>query len=80
MFAIASNTVVCMGGQGARRKRNWRHNRPNSPYNLARIAALGGGLCPAQQAQLEQQRREAEAQRAEAEQKQADDGDGKDDC
>eukprot|EP00983_Pelagomonas_calceolata_P020102 634390-Pelagomonas_calceolata.AAC.1 len=21
-----------MGGQGARRKRNWRHNRPNSPY------------------------------------------------
>jgi hypothetical protein len=22
---------------GARRARNWRHNRPNSPYNLARI-------------------------------------------
>jgi len=26
--------VVAMG-QGARRKRNWRHNRPNSPYNPA---------------------------------------------
>lgn len=25
-------SVVAMGGQGARRKRNWRHNRPNSPY------------------------------------------------
>lgn len=23
---------VSMGGQGARRKRNWRHNQPNSPY------------------------------------------------
>ncbi|GLC39954.1 hypothetical protein PLESTB_001659500 [Pleodorina starrii] len=21
-----------MGGQGARRKRNWRHNQPGSPY------------------------------------------------
>jgi hypothetical protein len=79
MLALASIPVVC-GGQGARRKRNWRHNRPNSPYNLARIGALGGGNCPAQQAQLEQQRREEEARRAEAEQKQAGDGAGNGDC
>ncbi len=26
------NLIIVMGGQGARRKRNWRHNRPNSPY------------------------------------------------
>ncbi|KXZ45068.1 hypothetical protein GPECTOR_59g677 [Gonium pectorale] len=29
-----------MGGQGARRKRNWRHNRPNSPYNKYRADEL----------------------------------------
>jgi hypothetical protein len=76
MLALAFNAVVCMGGQGARRKRNWRHNRPNSPYNLARIAMLGdAGLCPAQREQLEKQRREAEAQRK-AEQTQSGDGAG----
>ncbi|PNH13002.1 hypothetical protein TSOC_000003 [Tetrabaena socialis] len=28
-----------MGGQGARRKRNWRHNQFNSPVRWAREAA-----------------------------------------
>jgi hypothetical protein len=68
MLALASNSVVCMGGQGARRARNWRHNRPNSPYRLPHIAIL----CPAQQkeaAMLEQQRRVAEAQRIAEEKK-----------
>eukprot|EP00295_Goniomonas_pacifica_P002231 CAMPEP_0175808348 /NCGR_PEP_ID=MMETSP0107_2-20121207/2209_1 /TAXON_ID=195067 ORGANISM="Goniomonas pacifica, Strain CCMP1869" /NCGR_SAMPLE_ID=MMETSP0107_2 /ASSEMBLY_ACC=CAM_ASM_000203 /LENGTH=75 /DNA_ID=CAMNT_0017119965 /DNA_START=94 /DNA_END=321 /DNA_ORIENTATION=+ len=31
-----------MGGQGARRSRNWRHNRPGSPYFLSRFAKVGG--------------------------------------
>ena len=48
--AVAATAAIVCGGQGARRKRNWRHNRPNSPYNLARMAS--GGLCPAQQAAL----------------------------
>ncbi len=26
-----------MGGQGARRKRNWRHNQLNSPYRRMRM-------------------------------------------
>ncbi|PNH13001.1 hypothetical protein TSOC_000008 [Tetrabaena socialis] len=30
---------VVMGGQGARRKRNWRHNQFNSPVRWAREAA-----------------------------------------
>ena len=58
-------SVVCMGGQGARRKRNWRHNRPGSPYYLARHGLAG--LCPEQQRAAEE--------RAALEQKQGGDGD-----
>lgn len=50
--------VAAMGGQGARRKRNWRHNRPNSPYRSWK-------LCPQQQkeeARRQQQAREPQQQ------------------
>jgi hypothetical protein len=79
MLALAPNAVVCMGGQGARRARKWRHNQAGSLYQLPRIASL----CPAQQVEavrLEQQRRVEEAQRIKAEKKQARVGAGENDC
>lgn len=30
--SFSATSIRCMGGQGARRKRNWRHNQPGSPY------------------------------------------------
>jgi hypothetical protein len=43
---------VAMGGQGARRARNWRHNRPNSPYNKSRVlTALFTGTSQGEQEQ-----------------------------
>ena len=79
--AVAATAVVVCGGQGARRARNWRHNRPTSPYNLARLAS-SGGLCPAQQAALEAQQRavleQAQQQAAQQAQQQSRDSDG--DC
>lgn len=55
MQAAVASAVSVFCGQGARRARNWRHNRPNSPYRKAREAmyASGSGLCPAQKAALE---------------------------
>jgi hypothetical protein len=56
MQAAVASAVSVFCGQGARRARNWRHNRPNSPYRKAREAGMfasGSGLCPAQKAELE---------------------------
>ena len=57
MVGLASNfvTIRCMGGQGARRKRNWRHNQPNSPFNWARMQRLRESEAAQQQAKSEQQ-------------------------
>ena len=64
--AAATFTVTVCGGQGARRSRNWRHNRPNSPYRLARDfirMASVTSLSPAQQQSiLEQARLDAQKQ------------------
>ena len=42
--APVSVQPMAMGGQVARRACNWRHNRPNSPYNVRRILVSSGKL------------------------------------
>ncbi|KAG1669326.1 hypothetical protein FOA52_014888 [Chlamydomonas sp. UWO 241] len=35
--AVPRAALQVVAGQGARRKRNWRHNQPGSPYSQARM-------------------------------------------
>jgi hypothetical protein len=82
--AVAMSMPVCMGGQGARRARNWRHNRPGSPYCLARLLAEQAArehpftadlssLCPAQRLAVEQARLAQQKQQSAPPPEEADD-------
>lgn len=59
MGAVAVSVTIC-GGQGARRKANWRHNQPNSPYRRALVAAYEEELKAREQGRLQEQKERKE--------------------